>query len=235
MDTMEIYHRMDQKESKPELGFCSFMEKWVLTIVNSILFIVGIAQIGCGIYMISSNATTWTGAGLSNFVIGMGVCVTFIAFLGCCGACKENKCMLWTYAFLLFWIILGQTVGLTVCAIGETYTEDFLNSCWNSLSVTDQQKIEDAYDCCSFNGNSTDATIEDQADYTLCVSEHPTYVQSCWDKVNGEVSANLKSVTIVGAIVVVSQVLFLFMTMALINGISLANVNRRMSYAFRNI
>jgi len=234
MDTMEVYHRMDQKESKSELGFCGCMDKWFLGTVNFILFIVGIAQIGCGIYMMSSNASTWTGNGLSNYVVGMGVCVAFIAFLGCCGACKENKCMLWTYAFLLFWIILGQTVGLTVCAIGETYTEDFLSGCWDNLSVADQQEIENDYECCSFNGNSTTASIADQTAYNVCVSENPTYVESCWEKVHGEVSANLKSVTIAVAIVVVAQILFLFMTMALINGISMAKV-RRMSYAFRNI
>jgi len=232
---MEVYHRMDQKDSKPELGCCGIMEKYLLGTVNSVLFIVGIAQIGCGIYMMSSNASTWTGNSLSNFVIGMGVCVAFIAFLGCCGACRENKCMLWTYSFFLFWIILGQTVGLTICAIGETYTEDFLSTCWNSLSEADQEKIEKDYSCCSFNGNSTTATVEDETKYQACILEYPTHTQSCWDKVHGEVSSNLKSVTIAVAVVVAAQILFLFMTMALINGISMASVNRRMSYVFRNI
>merc|ERR550534_366858 len=128
----------------------------------------------------SSNSSVWTGTGLANYVVGLGICVGFISFLGCCGACKENKCLLWCYSFLLFWLILAQTVGLTVCAIGETYTEDFLSDCWESLSTADQQKIEDQYECCSFNGNSTSAT---QAD----------------------------------------EILFLFMTMALINGISMAS------------
>merc|ERR1719357_980218 len=159
----------------------------------------------------SSDASTWTGNGLANYVVGMGFCVAFIAFLGCFGAIRENKCMLWIYAFLLFWIILAQTVGLTVCAIGETYTEEFLSDFWDSLS------------------------IEDQEAYTECLEVNPTYVESCWDKVHGQVFKNLRSVTIAVAIVVVSQIIFLFMTMALINGINMATVNRRMSTAFRNI
>jgi len=232
---MEVYHRMDHTESKPELGCCGCMEKWFLSIVNLILFIVGLAQIGCGIYAMSSDASTWTGNGLANYVVGMGFCVAFIAFLGCFGAIKENKCMLWIYAFLLFWIILAQTVGLTVCAIGETYTEEFLSDFWDSLSTEDQKSIEDQYNCCSFDGNSPNATIADQEAYSECLQVNPTYVESCWDKVHGQVSKNLRSVTIAVAIVVVSQIIFLFMTMALINGINMATVNRRMSTAFRNI
>jgi len=236
---MEVYHREnyqrmeDTRES--ELGCCGCLEKWFLGTVNFILFFVAVAQIACGIYMMSSNASTWTGSSLSIFIVAMGVCVALIAFLGCCGAFKENKCMLWTYAFLLFWIILAQTMALTICAIGDNYTEDFLSSCWDNLSTHDQDKIQDTYECCSFNGNSTDSTTADQEAYVSCVHENPTYVKSCWEKVHGEVSHNLKTVTIAVGIVVISQILFLFMTMALINGISMAKVNRRMSHMFRGI
>merc|ERR1719285_271033 len=181
----------------------------------------------------TSNTSTWTGASLANYVSIIGACVAFIAFLGCCGAFKESKCLLWIYAFMLFWIILAQSVGLTICAIGETYTEDFLEDCWEHLSANDQAKIEDEYKCCSFNGNSTDSTTADQEAYISCVHDNPSYVTSCWEKVHGEVSHNLKTITIAVGIVVVSQILFLFMTMALINGISMAKVNRRMSHMFR--
>merc|ERR1719369_1967292 len=221
------------KDRKPGLGCCGCVEKWFLSIVNLILFIVGLSQIGCGIYVITSDASEWTGNGLANYVVGIGFCVAFIAFLGCFGAIKENKCMLWIYAFLLFWIILAQTVGLTVCAIGETYTEVLLADCWDSLSTEDQTNIEDQYHCCSFNGNSPNATIADKEDYNECIAINPTYEKSCWEKVHGTVSSNLRSVTIAVAIVVVSQIIFLFMTMALINGISMASVNRRMSSVFR--
>jgi len=232
---MDHTERLQSENRKPELGCCGCMEKWFLSIVNLILFIVGLAQIGCGIYAMSSDASAWTGDGLANYVVGIGFCVAFIAFLGCFGAMKENKCMLWIYAFLLFWIILAQTVGLTICAIGETYTEEFLSDFWDSLSTEDQKSIEDQYNCCSFNGNSPNATIADQEAYSECIQENPTYVESCWDKVHGQIFSNLRSVTIAVSIVVVSQIMFLFMTMALINGINMANVNRRMSHAFRMI
>jgi len=235
---MEVYHRNDayqkMEDKESQLGCCGCLEKWFLGIVNFILFGVAVAQIGCGLVAIHSNASAWTGSSLSIFIVSMGVCVALIAFLGCCGAFKENKCMLWTYAFLLFWIILAQSMGLTICAIGENYTEDFLSSCWDNLSEDDQAKIEDTYDCCSFNGNSTDSTTADQEAYAICIEEHPTHTQSCWEKVHGEVNSNLKTVTIAVGIVVVSQIVFLFITMALINGISMAKV-RRASQMFRGI
>ena len=31
-----------------------------------------------------------------------------VAFFGCCGSCSENTCMVYTFAFLLFFILLAQ-------------------------------------------------------------------------------------------------------------------------------
>jgi len=232
---MEVYYKMDEESKTAKLGCCGFLEKWFLGIVNFILLVVGIAQIGCGIYVMTSNASTWTGSGLANYVAIIGACVAFIAFLGCCGAIRENKCLLWIYAFLLFWIILAQSIGLTLCVVGEAYTEDFLANAWEELTPAEQAKIEDEYNCCSFNGNSTDATKEDQQEYRDCLTKYPTYTRTCWDKVHGEVERNLKSITIAVAVVVCSQIFFLFITMGLINGITMADVNRRLSMQFRNV
>ena len=39
-------------------------------------------------------------------------CTFVVAFFGCCGAIKENKCMMYTYGFLLFVILIAQVIGL---------------------------------------------------------------------------------------------------------------------------
>jgi len=227
---MTDYHLVDE-EPRKELGCCGCMEKWFLVTVNSILFIVGIAEFGVGIYAMNSNSNTWTGSGLANFAIGMGAVVAFISFLGCCGARKENRCMLWIYSFILFWIVLVQTSGLTVCAIGSSYTKEFLSTCWDNLDEADISKIEDAYDCCSFDGNSTDATPTDKSDYQFCIGAHPTWTETCWDKVHSDVESNFKSISIAAGFVLVAQIIFLFMTMALISGITKSVAYRRLSIA----
>jgi len=228
---MDNYHQIEE-EPRKELGCCGCMEKWFLWIVNLILFVVGIAEIGAGAYAFSSDSTTWTGSDLPKFAIGMGVIVGFIAFLGCCGAARENRCMLWLYAFILFWVILAQTSGLTVCVIGSSYTKEFLSTCWDNLADVDITKIEDSYKCCSFDGTSVDATASDKNDYTVCIEANPTWTQTCWDKVHTDVENNLKSISIASAVVLASQILFLFMTMALITGITRSAAYRRISVAF---
>jgi len=208
------------------------MEKWFLWTVNIILFIVAIGEIAAGVAAMNSNSTTWTGSYLPKFAIGMGAIVGFIAFLGCCGAAKENKCMLWTYAFVLFWIILAQTAGLTVCAVGSSYTKEFLSDGWSRLSYDDVTKIEESYECCSFDGTSEDATPSDKASYADCVGVHPEWTQTCWDKAHGDVERNFRSIAIAVAIVLGAQILFLFMTMCLIMGITTTTAYRKVSSAF---
>jgi len=232
---MEVYHRMDQRDREQRLGCCGCVEKWFLGSVNLILFIVALALIGGGVFVMTSKVSAWMGKSIAIFVVVIGVSMAFVAFLGCCGAIKESKCMLWTYAFLLFWIILALTVGLTISVVGENYTKDFLDSFWKDLSPHDQELIENEYECCSFDGNSTDATIADQEEYQNCTSANPTYTESCWQKAHKDVSKNLKIIIIIAGIVVSAQILFLFITMALINGITMASVNRRMSQMFARV
>jgi len=226
------YHQIENQSQgrKQELGCCGCMEKWFLLTVNCILFIVAIAELAAGIYVMSQNSTTWTGSDIPKFAIVVGAIVGLIAFLGCCGAARENRCLLWTYAFVLFWLILAQTAGLTVCAIGSNYTEEFLSEGWTKLSTEDKTKIEESYECCSFNGNSTDATPSDKADYADCIGVHPQWVDSCWEKAHSDVESNFRSISIAVAIVLGAQILFLFMTMALISGITATAAYRRASY-----
>lgn len=227
-----MYHQIENEPEKKQLGCCGCLEKWFLWIVNIILFIVGVAELGAGIYAMGSNTTTWAGSDLPKFAMIMGGVVACIAFLGCCGAAKQNRCLLWSYAFVLFWIILAQTAGLTVCAIGSSYTEEFLSECWTKLSTADKGKIEDNYKCCSFNGDSEDAIPSDKDEYDLCIQEHPEWTKSCWEKGHDDVEANFRSISIAVAIVLGAQILFLFMTMALITGITANTVYRRVSIAF---
>jgi len=45
---------------------------------------------------------------LTTFIIVIGIIIFVIAFFGCCGSCSENTCMVYTFAFLLFFILLAQ-------------------------------------------------------------------------------------------------------------------------------
>eukprot|EP00064_Thunnus_orientalis_P015736 superscaffoldBa00002975_g15793 len=47
-------------------------------------------------------------SGAPIVLIGIGVVIFFIAFFGCCGAWKENYCMVTTFAILISLIIIVE-------------------------------------------------------------------------------------------------------------------------------
>merc|ERR1719397_1165880 len=44
-------------------------------------------------------------------IVVLGVIIFAIAFFGCCGTCKDNKCMMYTYGFLLAVVLIAQVGG----------------------------------------------------------------------------------------------------------------------------
>ncbi|CAI9546732.1 unnamed protein product [Staurois parvus] len=87
--------------------------KYLIFIFNLIFWLCGIALIGLGIYvqiylnktLTISNVST---SGAPIVLIVVGVVIFFISFFGCCGAVKENYCMVTTFAVLLGVIFLVE-------------------------------------------------------------------------------------------------------------------------------
>ena len=107
------------------MGFCSSTFKFFTFLFNFIFFLVGVAIIGLGSYMAISMKDYFDflglseidgmkNIGLSSYIfILVGVLVTIIAFLGCCAACTENKCMMWSFATLMLLILIAE-IGVCV-------------------------------------------------------------------------------------------------------------------------
>jgi len=80
-------------------------------------------------------------------LIGIGALVFLIGFLGCCGALKENKCLLGLYLFFLI-IIAGAEIAAGVLGfIHKTNIED-------KIAVTLEDKWEQYY-----SGKNTSVTV----------------------------------------------------------------------------
>lgn len=215
------YHAIEER--KPKLGCCNKLEKFFVWIINFVLLVVGIAQIAAGIWALKSNSSDWTGTGIPKACIAMGIFLVFISFLGCCGAWKENRPLLWVYALLLFLLVLGQVGALSVAAVSRGNTMRFMQEVWDHMDSTTRGEVEDAFKCCSFMGTENhkeDNSQKDRDEYASCIKDHPSYTDSCWDSAHTEVEKNLKTVLIAVAIVGAVQVVILFMTMCLISGIS---------------
>ncbi|CAH0554492.1 unnamed protein product [Brassicogethes aeneus] len=99
------------------------------------------------------------------FTIVVGSIIFFISFMGCCGACQENTCMLSTYAVILLGILLVQ-VGLGIYAFMEIKNDDQLQHAItkqleiiykNDKDHEVRDMIEKELQCCGYDGFITSA------------------------------------------------------------------------------
>jgi len=92
--------------------------KFLVFFFNFLFFILGLALLGFGIYaelklgpyVTLSSVDYATG---SRLLIAVGAIIAFISFFGCCGAWKENKCLL-SFFFILLFILLGLEIAAAV-------------------------------------------------------------------------------------------------------------------------
>eukprot|EP00090_Calanus_glacialis_P043386 TRINITY_DN7680_c0_g1_i7.p1 TRINITY_DN7680_c0_g1~~TRINITY_DN7680_c0_g1_i7.p1 ORF type:complete len:268 (-),score=83.83 TRINITY_DN7680_c0_g1_i7:125-928(-) len=108
----------------------SSMVKYLLFITNFLIFILGLTVFGLGIWVLvdkpsfltlfeeaqsvsgttdSFNVEIYTSAAYILLVVSF--LVVLISFFGCCGAIKENKCMLGTYFTLILALFIVMVVG----------------------------------------------------------------------------------------------------------------------------
>jgi len=101
-------------------GCCESLAKYILVLFNLVFAITGMALIGIGAYVKiqAEHYLDFVGTGYVNtpiFIIIVGVAIFVIAFFGCCGACKESPCMIYTYAAILIIILLAE-IGAGIAA-----------------------------------------------------------------------------------------------------------------------
>lgn len=144
------------------MGFCECTAKFALFVFNLICAVLGLIIIGFSVItnihgkpfkdMLSGQITLVT-----IILIVIGVLVFLIAFLGCCGAVKENHCMLTTYAVILSTLLVVQfAIGITAF-VYRNKIEGSLNSMISQTFEND--KAEDIVDeiqmdlhCCGLTG-----------------------------------------------------------------------------------
>jgi hypothetical protein len=122
------------------------MAKLLLTIFNA-LFLV------CGIVLVILGAKDFTNAkninaiitelnGVNAVVIGVGVIIVVISFLGCCGALKENACMLNMFLALLMIILIAEiAVGYLAFKNKSKIEEIAADSAYKSLNETSKNEL----------------------------------------------------------------------------------------------
>jgi hypothetical protein len=169
--------------------FCS-INKYLIFFANFLFFLLGVTALGLGVYaLVDGEALTeflnvvvpdseiniiYSAAVLTIVVSSF---VVLITFLGCCGAVKENKCLLGLFmacivalfACMIGGIVLGSTgtelidiKGEMISTMGE-YDADATDE--RAKQITEAwDLIQVDYTCCGVN-NATD-WAEQNSDFT---------------------------------------------------------------------
>lgn len=142
--------------------------KYLMFFFNFIFWLSGLALIVVGA-IIKSNYGDYFSYADSKFattpvfLIVVGVIVTIIGFLGCCGAIKENYCMVTSFAVLLGIIFILEIVagilGFVYRKEVEKVTKDALERAINEYENDDQPGAKEMLDwaqhkfeCCGREG-----------------------------------------------------------------------------------
>ncbi|XP_076995699.1 leukocyte surface antigen CD53 [Tamandua tetradactyla] len=142
--------------------------KYVLFIFNLLFWFCGCCILGFGIYLLIHNNFgvlfhNLPSLTLGNVLIIVGSIIMVVAFLGCMGSIKENKCLLMSFFLLLLIILLAE---VTLAILLFVYEQKLSDSVAKGLTRSIQRyhsdnstkaawdNIQSFLQCCGINGAS---------------------------------------------------------------------------------
>ncbi|KPP78048.1 tetraspanin-18-like [Scleropages formosus] len=149
-------------------GDCLSCIKYLMFVFNFFIFLGGSFLLGVGIWVlvdptgfreiVAANPLLFTGV---YVILAMGGMLFLLGFLGCCGAIRENKCLLLFFFLLILIIFLAELAAAILAFVfrehltREYFTKelkrhyqgynntDVFTSTWNAIMTT--------FDCCGVN------------------------------------------------------------------------------------
>nr|CAB3267303.1 tetraspanin-18 [Phallusia mammillata] len=142
--------------------------KYLMFFFNLLIFLGGAALLGVGIWvlvgadtfrqLISSDPAIFNAV---YIIIAVGCFLFIVGFLGCCGAIKENKCMLATFFALILVIFVLEIVGGVLAFV---YYPNAKTAALDSMKIYNENteagktakaawdNFEKTFQCCGLNG-----------------------------------------------------------------------------------
>lgn len=198
--------------------------KYLLFFFNLLFWLSGCIILGVSIYLkVSKGGNKITDEALPavDLMIAIGVIIMVLGFLGCCGAIRENRCMLLLFfiALLLIFILL-LAAGILGAVRGRNAKEWVLEPLKKLLPLSSQpqdvkddlEKLQTELKCCGLiNGPSDWSPVPSSCrcngtDSSPCNS-NGVYSTPCSDKIIELIEQNL---TVVIGIAFAIAILLIF-------------------------
>ncbi|XP_056278843.1 CD63 antigen [Pseudoliparis swirei] len=223
--------------------------RFLLFFFNFIFWLCGLALIVVGILVqVGFHKTLLihdvSASAAPVVIIAIGVVIFFIAFFGCCGAWKENYCMVTMFAVLLFLIIL---VEIAAVIAGYVYRNKLSNIVEDSLTDmisgykngTDEfrstvDKLQEDLKCCGVNSSSDWRSFGDDGNSvpdsccltlsTKCgigamTDAAKVYQKGCHDALEAFLKKNILWVIVAALVIAGLQILGIVFSCMLMRGI----------------
>ncbi|XP_022113195.2 tetraspanin-18 [Pieris rapae] len=167
------------------MGCGEFLVKYILFFANLFFALAGLALIGLGVAVELQIKEIINAVESSNFhvapiaAIVVGSVVFLIAFFGCCGAVRENNCMLITYSiFMLILMLVKVTLAVLIFVNLDGYIKQIPR--WLNEAFTRDQtgfhEIEKTFKCCGPTGPLSYGALK--LPETCCASSPCTLLNS---------------------------------------------------------
>lgn len=223
--------------------------KYLVFLFNFIFWLCGLALIVVGVMVQISlhNMLMVKDASASGgpiLIIALGVVVFFIAFFGCCGAWKENYCMVTTFALLMSVIIICEIVaailGYVYRGKVSTVVQDSLVDMISNYNTSGTHfretvdKLQEDLKCCGINSSADWRSFSPEGDTvpdSCCIAEtigcgkgtmtdaSKVYQQGCQQAVENLLKDNIHYIIAAALVIAVLQALGLVFACLLMRGI----------------
>ncbi|XP_053200947.1 CD151 antigen-like isoform X1 [Panonychus citri] len=156
--------------------------KFAMLIANGVIFIGGITVFSIGVWTLSDKSFMERLLGTRSYVasasilIGTGLVVAIISFLGSIGAWREIRCMLITFFFILAMIFLTMLAGGILGYIFRSEVDERMHSemvmtirlYGNDSKVTESwDAVQRNFNCCGVIPNIGNRNNRDQKAYKI--------------------------------------------------------------------
>ncbi|XP_070785301.1 tetraspanin-8-like [Enoplosus armatus] len=158
--------------------------KYLLFFFNLLFWISGCIILGVSIYLkVSKDGNVITNESLPgiDLMIAIGVIIMVLGFLGCCGAIRENRCMLLLFFISLLVIFILLLAAGILGAVGEKKVKDWVKERLERFTPLSKQpdnvkqdleKLQRELKCCGLvNGPSDWEKVPDSCRCNTTVSD----------------------------------------------------------------